>query len=71
LDIVRVIGNESVHPGTIDLRDEPETAVQLAGLVNFIAEAMITQPKEIDKLYDSLPESKREAIDRRDGTASP
>jgi hypothetical protein len=71
LDIVRVIGNESVHPGTIDLRDEPETAVQLAGLVNFIAEAMITQPKEIDKLYDSLPEPKREAIDRRDGTASP
>ena len=24
LDIVRVIGNESVHPGTIDLKDSPE-----------------------------------------------
>src|SRR4029077_7230553 len=28
LDIVRVIGNESVHPGELDLRDQPATATQ-------------------------------------------
>lgn len=67
LDVVRVIGNESVHPGTIDLRDQPETAIQLANLVNIIADAMITQPKMIDELYGKLPEAKREEIDRRDG----
>jgi hypothetical protein len=28
---------------------------------------MITQPKEIDKLFDSLPAGKKEAIQKRDG----
>jgi hypothetical protein len=68
LDIVRVIGNESVHPGTIDLRDQPQTAVQLATLINMIADAMITQPKLVDELYSGLPEAKREEIKKRDGT---
>ena len=67
LDIVRVIGNEAVHPGTIDLRDNPEIAVHLCKLINVIAEAMITQPKEIDTLYETLPPDKRAQIDRRDG----
>jgi hypothetical protein len=66
LDIVRVIGNESVHPGTIDLRDQPQTAVQLAILINIIADAMITQPKLVDELYGALPEAKREEIKKRD-----
>ncbi len=67
LDIVRVIGNEAVHPGTIDLRDNPDVAVQLCKLLNFITDAMITQPKEIDDIYNSLPESKLEHINKRDG----
>src|SRR5438270_2294614 len=37
-DVVRVIGNESVHPGQIDLRDDPDTALQLFKLVNIIVE---------------------------------
>ena len=68
LDVVRVIGNESVHPGTIDLRDQPQTAVRLASLINIIADAMITQPKLVDDLYGTLPEVKREEIKKRDGT---
>ena len=70
LDIVRVVGNESVHPGTIDLRDQPQTAVQLATLINVIADAMITQPKLVDQLYDGLPEAKRDEIKKRDGAAA-
>ena len=68
LDVVRVVGNESVHPGTIDLRDQPQTAVQLAALINIIADAMITQPKLVEELYGTLPEAKREEIRKRDGT---
>jgi len=67
LDIVRVIGNEAVHPGTIDLNDQPDTALQLANLINIIADAMISQPKAVDELYGTLPEEKRSQIDQRDG----
>ncbi len=68
LDIVRVVGNEAVHPGTIDLRDDVETATKLCNLINIIANAMITQPKEIDALYNTLPESKRDGIEKRDNS---
>jgi hypothetical protein len=66
LDIVRVIGNEAVHPGVLDLRDDRDTASELFGLVNSIADQMITHPKAIDTLYKKLPESKRKAIEARD-----
>jgi hypothetical protein len=66
LDIVRVIGNEAIHPGQIDLRDQPATAAQLCNLLNFIADAMITQPKAIEALYAKLPDSKLEQIEKRD-----
>ncbi|MBL6936207.1 MAG: DUF4145 domain-containing protein [Alphaproteobacteria bacterium] len=66
LDTVRVTGNESVHPGTIDLRDNSELAGALFGLVNFIAEKMISEPKEIDAIYNSLPSEKLNAIAKRD-----
>jgi uncharacterized protein DUF4145 len=45
LDVVRVIGNESVHPGVIDLRDDRETAAKLFELVNRIAYDTITHQK--------------------------
>jgi len=47
LDIVRVIGNEAVHPGVMDLKDDRETAATLFGLVNAIADQMITHPKTV------------------------
>lgn len=67
LDTVRVIGNNSVHPGEINLDDQPQTAEALFRLVNIIAEKMITEPKEIDALYGSLPEKDKEQIAKRDG----
>jgi len=66
LDIVRVVGNEAVHPGTMDLNDQSETALQLFNLVNIIVETLITQPKAIQTLYESLPGTKREQIKQRD-----
>lgn len=66
LDIVRVIGNEAVHPGVIDLNDDGDTASQLFILINSIADQMISHPKKVEELYGKLPEKKREAIERRD-----
>jgi hypothetical protein len=69
LDIIRVTGNEAVHPGELVLRDDPQTALQLFGLVNFIADNRISEPRRIQKIYGALPESKRLAIDARDQRA--
>lgn len=66
LDVVRVVGNNAVHPGQIDLKDDRATAEKLFGLVNLIAEIMISQPKHVGAMYDGLPEKAREAIERRD-----
>lgn len=67
LDVVRVIGNQAVHPGQIDLRDDRATAEKLFGLVNLIADIMVSQPKHIAAMFDGLPEGARKAIERRDG----
>ncbi|MFZ2193484.1 MAG: DUF4145 domain-containing protein [Candidatus Moraniibacteriota bacterium] len=67
LDALRVIGNEAVHPGEMDLRDDTEIASSLFRLVNFIAEKMITEPREIEEIYNKIPESKKEQISQRDG----
>jgi hypothetical protein len=66
LDIVRVIGNNAVHPGQIDLKDNAELAQKLFVLVNLIADVMITQPKHIDELYEDIPEGQKEQIEKRD-----
>lgn len=66
LDIVRIVGNESVHPGTIDIRDDPETAIRLIQLVNIIAQQMISNPKAINEFYYSLPATKLAAVAHRD-----
>ncbi|MDO8619218.1 MAG: DUF4145 domain-containing protein [Candidatus Daviesbacteria bacterium] len=67
LDALRVIGNEAVHPGQLDLKDDVETATALFRLVNFIAEKMISEPKEVEALYEKIPDEKKKQIEERDG----
>lgn len=69
LDVVRVVGNESVHPGEIDLNDNKEVAIKLFGLVNLVCEQMITHPKQVKALYCDLPKGKLEGIDKRNAKA--
>lgn len=69
LDVVRVVGNEAVHPGTIDLKDNRDTALRLFGLVNAIADQMITHPKAVQEMYDQLPPGKLAAIEARNERA--
>ena len=66
LDAVRLIGNNAVHPGKLDLRDDKETAYILFELLNMIIDTMITKPKKVDKIYQKLPEQRRRAIEKRD-----
>lgn len=66
LDVVRVVGNNAVHPGKIDLTDDRATAETLFRLLNLIAEKMISEPKHVDEVYEGLPEDLRKAIEDRD-----
>ncbi len=65
LDIVRVTGNHAVHPGEIDFDDTTDVGA-LFGLINIIAETLITQPKRIETMYNRLPEKDKESSKKRD-----
>lgn len=65
LDIVRVTGNEAVHPGTMDLRDDKQTVENLFKLVNLIADELLTRPREADEIWNTLPEEKRKQVEQR------
>lgn len=67
LDVVRVTGNNAVHPGEMQLEDSAEIVQSLFGLINLIVENRIAEPRKIDALFESLPEGARAAIVRRDG----
>ncbi|NHI91375.1 MAG: DUF4145 domain-containing protein [Candidatus Lokiarchaeota archaeon] len=66
LDVLRVIGNESVHPGQLDMRDNQDVALKLFNALNLIIQDRITQPKEMQSLFDNLPDGKKKAIEKRD-----
>lgn len=65
-DFCRVVGNNAVHPGEINLNDTPEMGQHLFNMINFIVEDRITRPKQIAELYAKLPEGAREAVEKRD-----
>lgn len=65
-DFCRVVGNNAVHPGEINLNDTPEMGQNLFNMINFIIEDRITRPKQIAELYAQLPEQARAAIEKRD-----
>ena len=66
-DSIRVVGNKAVHPGEIDLLEDPATAEKLFGILNLITERMISFPKHVKDFYEELPEKERKKIEKRDG----
>jgi hypothetical protein len=66
LDVVRVVGNNAVHPGEIDLKDNKEIALKLFDLLNLIVERLISTPRKLDAIFTGLPEGARRAIEKRD-----
>ncbi len=67
LDIVRVTGNNAVHPGQIDT-DNEEVVGNLFMLLNVIIEYMISLPLKIETLYKDLPDGAKEQIEKRDNS---
>ena len=71
MDAIRVIGNEAVHPGQINVDDNKEIASALFKLMNIIVEKMVIEPREIDEIYNILPKNKIEGINKRDAKNNP
>lgn len=65
LELVRAVGNNAVHPGHIDLKDDKATAVTLFELVNMIVERRIAVPRKIAALFAGLPQPPLKAIEKK------
>jgi hypothetical protein len=63
---VRVVGNEAVHPGSMDLKDDQATVNKLFMLVNLVIENRIGEPKKVKAMFGDLPAAKLKGIEDRD-----
>lgn len=59
LDIIRIAGNESVHPGTLDLSESRDDALYLFELLNMVCDQFFTQPNRLKEMYEKMPASRR------------
>jgi hypothetical protein len=71
MDTVRITGNEAIHPSELSLEDEPELVAALFTFVNLIAQQAITEPRQIEEMFEKMPEGKREAVAQRDAPKEP
>ncbi|WP_230083134.1 MULTISPECIES: DUF4145 domain-containing protein [unclassified Providencia] len=65
-DIIRIVGNNAVHPGTISDDDFDDVSFKLFKLINMIVQQGITEPKEVDETFNVMPENARKAAENRD-----
>lgn len=67
MDALRVIGNDAVHPGVIDLegRDNKEVSLALFKITNYIVAETLGSDDMIEDLYSLLPGRVKEGIENR------
>lgn len=66
LDVIRVTGNNAVHPLEMNLDDDRDSVVVLFEMINFIVEERIGRPQKTQDRFANLPEKARQAIEKRD-----
>lgn len=64
-DILRIAGNNAVHPGELNLDENPEIAYKLFGVLNFIVNSMIAKPKYLNSFYEIMPEKAKKSVESR------
>ena len=67
-DIIRITGNNAVHPGQLDIKDNADIVAASFDLINVIVDELITRPKTMAALMNRMPEGAVEATERRDKT---
>lgn len=70
LDYVRVIGNNAVHPGEINLNDNPQITLFLFHIINIIVETMIDHELVMEELFASLSPTIHNGILKREHKVS-
>ena len=65
MHILRVTGNHAIHPGKISFDGDTDTG-ELFKLLNAIVMELITLPRTRAELFDSLPESDRKFIEKKE-----
>lgn len=68
-DTVRIVGNNAVHPGEMSEEDFDHVASKLFDLLNFIVKKGISEPKELEALYERIPEGPRKIAEEKDSKA--
>lgn len=71
MDVLRVVGNNAVHPGQIDLDADDDLLPALFVMLNLIVEQVVARPKHVAGLFASLPATAQAAVAKRDGQPSP
>jgi len=66
LDVIRVTGNNAVHPLEMNLEDDHDSVLVLFEMINFIVEERISRPLRTQERFANLPEKARLAIEKRD-----
>ncbi|MHA6196585.1 DUF4145 domain-containing protein [Pseudomonas wadenswilerensis] len=66
LDVIRVTGNNAVHPLEMNLEDDEDSVLVLFEMINFIVEERISRPQKTQHRFANLPEKARLAIEKRD-----
>ncbi|WP_259398344.1 DUF4145 domain-containing protein [Pseudoalteromonas sp. SG44-17] len=65
-DTVRITGNNAVHPGEMSEDDFDYVASKLFDLLNIIVKKAITEPKELEHLYNKIPKKPRASAENSD-----
>lgn len=69
MDVLRVYGNNAVHPLEIDMDDTARVS-SLFKLIDLLVEKLITEPKQAQELFDGLPKGALAAIAKRDSNTT-
>jgi hypothetical protein len=68
LDLLRVVGNNAVHPGQIVIEGNTDHIEKFFGIVNLVVDNLIVQPAKVEAMFGTLvPPAQQQQIAKRDG----
>jgi len=60
--LVRLVGNDVVHSGVLDVDDNEDIARAMFGIINEIVNETITKKNKMDAIFECLPKNKTDSI---------